>query len=448
MLRERGCEPRRRHPVLGQISLRWFLALSFVALGTVLVVGYSWLSAHFFVRGMDSIVASNMEQAAVGYLDSVPASERGALGRFGSYWIARQWDAMPGGIRASFPQPPEVLGRLYKQDPSHGSQPPKVLHFATRLRVRGELFFVAESISRATVPKLVARNFIESRRLLLTVSGTIVVTMALIIWLLLWRVGRPVAALGRWTRSLGPSTLKDPAPNFSYPELNALAELIRSSLSSVQDALEREQRFLRHASHELRTPINVIRNNLELLRRLQKDTGRTLEGREAQVIDRIDRASLNMQHSTETLLWLSRESRQMPPGQPFRLDQLIASLVNELEYLLVSKPVAVELNTCAFTVNAPEVLARIVLANLIRNAFQHTREGQVSIVQQGERVEIVNTAPESGETAEDLGFGLGLQLTEQLAERLGWRYLNRAESQHHRVVLQVCEPGVDPTIAD
>ncbi|MEB3733550.1 hypothetical protein ULF88_04010 [Halopseudomonas pachastrellae] len=58
------------------------------------------------------------------------------------------------------------------------------------------------------------------------------------------RVARPVGALGDWARGLNEQNLSQPAPDFSYPELNEFASLVRSSLSSVQQSLARERRFV------------------------------------------------------------------------------------------------------------------------------------------------------------------------------------------------------------
>ncbi|MEQ9463843.1 MAG: hypothetical protein RJQ10_09285 [Haliea sp.] len=135
-----------------------------------------------------------------------------------------------------------------------------------------------------------------------------------------------------------------------------------------------------------------------------------------------------MKHLTETLLWLSRDNVDSLPSNEFALDALVAQLATEMQYLLKDKPVEVVLDTESCQIRLPEMVVRIVLGNLIRNAFQYTWEGRVSVRQHGAVVEIVNPLQEDAGT-EGLGFGLGLKLTEQLCDKLHWEYVNT--SQHN-----------------
>jgi len=90
-------------------------------------------------------------------------------------------------------------------------------------------------------PDPMISNLDRSMRILVVVSLLTAVALTVIVWLLLRQVSRPVTARGHWTRSLNIERLAAPASDFSYPELNELAELIRTSLSAVQEGLEREQ---------------------------------------------------------------------------------------------------------------------------------------------------------------------------------------------------------------
>lgn len=239
------------------------------------------------------------------------------------------------------------------------------------------------------------------------------------------RMAQPVTRLGIWARGLNEKTLDERIPDFGFRDLNDFADVVRSSLISVKDGLDREQTFLRQASHELRTPISVIRSNIQLLNKLKKTPpSEQRDNRENAVINRLDRASLTMKQLTETLLWLGREVSNELPQSEVRLDQLIENLTSDLKYLLDGKSVQLSVRTSPCTCRLSEAAARIVLGNLIRNAFQHTWEGQIMIAQEGWIVDVENSDTSVMETDGDLGFGLGLQLTEKITRRLGWRFDN------------------------
>ena len=146
-----------------------------------------------------------------------------------------------------------------------------------------------------------------------------------------------------------------------------------------------------------------------------------------------------MQNLCETLLWLNRDETDSLVKQHFRLDELIDNLVDELRYLLKSKPVTIQVETQACELHESSVAARIIIGNLIRNAFQHTWNGHVSIQQHGAQISIRNhsTQADKGNSSEDQGFGLGLQLTEQLCRKLQWQYQNQVNSDGHTATLSI-----------
>lgn len=421
------------------IRLKWQLAAIFLALGVLLVGGYSRLSAHYFMLGMDSTMVGAMERAVERYEGRQARGE--VRPDVGPFTVTLSWREQPEAVRRALPQPPHELATLVKQRSEGQGGHRGRLYFAMRFASDDGELFVSHAISRQQVSHLVERTIRDNLNTLLIISIGSALTLALVTWLVMRRVAKPVARLGQWARGLETGKLRDPLPDFRYPELNELAGLVRSSLASLEDNLEREQRFLRYTSHELRTPISVIRNNVELIRSLPPEQAPAADTILASIIDRVDRASLTMKHLTETLLWLSREEPANLPTRHIALDHLIRELVSEHRYLLQDKEVALTVNTSPATVALLDVAARVVIGNLIRNAFQHTWAGEVSIRQSGHTVYIDNHQANGDHANDDLGFGLGLQLTAQLTERLGWAYRNDAAPGGHRVFLQVTHAG-------
>jgi signal transduction histidine kinase len=78
--------------------------------------------------------------------------------------------------------------------------------------------------------------------------------------------------------------------------------------------------------------------------------------------------------------------------------------------------------------NAPVRLVYITVANLIRNAMQHTAEGTVKVSLKDKILTIENTAAgvADGVRQRDAnpasGHGLGLYITQRLCRQFGWRF--------------------------
>lgn len=427
------------------ISLKKLLSLAFIMLGLVIVIGYSLLSMHFFVRGMDNIVAGNMENAALTFMASSREFDNSGQADFRGNQLSVGWQGQPAAIREVFTTPPGEPSVLIKHNPASWFERPDVMYFVMQVAVDNDQMFISRTISADNMSTMVGRNVAESMQLLLLFSAIIALTMVALVWLILRHISRPVSELGRWTRELNAENLQQPVPDFFYPELNDMAQLIQRSLSSVQRSLNREHQFLRYTSHELRTPISVIRNNIELLHKLQAQPQPANATMRKDIADRIDRASRNMHYLTETLLWLSRETEAPLPVKVFDLENLVQQLCEEMRYLLKDKQVSITLETESFHCTASEIAARIVLGNLIRNAYQHTWEGSVAIQQRENRIRISNQQRHESEAsgAEQSGFGLGLQLTAQLTAKLGWPYQNQANLQGHEVTLTIVSAPSD-----
>ena len=407
-------------------SLRLYFFASMVVLSSAMAIGYSFLSVNYFVDGLDkglNGVMLNLSQTI-----DVKAGERKEVVGFN---IASRWEDMPSIIKQRFSKPTEV-GLLHKRkDQSWQFSMPENLFFVVYYpNPEGEPRYVSRIMLEKDRPRVIANIEPEQRMLWIAVTGfAAIVLFAFFLFMVMKKIAKPVESLRGWAKSLNQKNLQNTPPDFTYNELNTLATLIRSSLLSAHDSVEREQRFLSYASHELRTPISVIRSNVELLNRLSEKA--PLSDKQQLTLQRIERAGLTMSDLTDTLLWLSRNEEQQSSPEPVNLADKITTLSTELNYLLIAKHVNVALNTqqdCTITTDA--TACHIVLTNLIRNAYQHTQAGQVHISQQGSKVTIINCSAKddapvaNASTAKhaSIGYGLGLQLSEKIIKRHGWVY--------------------------
>lgn len=242
------------------------------------------------------------------------------------------------------------------------------------------------------------------------------------------------------------ASLDETTPDLSHPilqdrsEIGLVAHALKQGMDRIYSFHQREKNFLQNASHELRTPITVVGSALDIIERRQAMGKQDI----SKPLQHIRQASVNMKETTEALLWLSREeSREgtsdenraykSPDQSPIKandLHQILTELVAQLRYLIEDPAikVTISMNTQDILLYDP-ALIRIVLVNLIRNAFEHTFEGRIDINISNTGISICDTGLglssdtnpiNRGESGRD-SFGLGLDIVSRIADRKGWK---------------------------
>ncbi|MDY6987319.1 MAG: HAMP domain-containing sensor histidine kinase [Thermodesulfobacteriota bacterium] len=233
------------------------------------------------------------------------------------------------------------------------------------------------------------------------------------------RILNPISGLAKEVQSL--SLDKDTVGLGSYTapdEVGTLAGTIDQLLKRISAFTRREREFTSHASHELRTPVTVIRGAVEILK------GRSHEKDQAirRPLARIERAVTDMEMLIDTFLLLARQGQDPDKEETCHLPAVVKEVVASYQHLLEEKPVEVAVRTAdAGTVRAPSSLVTIALGNLVRNAFQYTMTGKVEILALADGVRVHDSGP--GIDADQQGGGLGLTIVERLCERMNWRFV-------------------------
>lgn len=394
-------------------SLTIFILAAVVAMGTIVVASFSTLALNYFVNGLHLAFRFTME--LVGQEANVP--HHGYQNYLG-FNVSKDWHALPKIVTDNVDKPDHNLE--YKQflHREHWYESPTLGVFALRYdRQDGTQVYVAKfftDLGERADPKLP----FMFRIIYYAIFS--VILLAVVMVLLFFVIKKPINQLFEWTRTLSSGKLTQPLPDFQYNELNCLATVVRDSLLSVQESLDRKKKFLAHASHELRTPISVVRSNTELMQKLQQKPG--TEKKQKEVLDRIMRAGITMTELCETLLWLNRGEFKEQKLKEVDVGVLISQLVVTHQHLIKDKQIILDVQTEPGAHFLPVTLIQIVLSNLIRNAFQHTLEGRVDIEQHGLRVSVKNQNISRADAESSLGFGLGLELTKQIIDQYGWSY--------------------------
>lgn len=248
----------------------------------------------------------------------------------------------------------------------------------------------------------------------------------------------PVLRLEKYVRNVNPGQRlpEDFEEKFSQDEVGFLAAAFKKSINNMQESIERETSFARDASHELRTPVTTIKNSLELLEELDPD----LDERTRKIIGRITRSAASMEHLIKSFLWLSRQNRlDQFKSTEFAVYELVQEVVQEQSYLVERKEIIVNVfDSDRVKLKTERQLMKILIANLVRNAFTYTNEGYVDIVITrtcvhvrdsgvGIKEETLTMLKDGRRDASSKGFGLGIAIVKRLCGSLGWAFYIKSE---------------------
>mgnify|MGYP002384509590 CR=1 FL=1 len=210
-----------------------------------------------------------------------------------------------------------------------------------------------------------------------------------------------------------------------FADLNAsLDSLMQGSLASYRQQKE----FTENASHELQTPLAIVKSRLDMLLQSQ-----SLDGGQMRIVEQVYQAINRVSRINKNLLLLARiEHAQFEEKERIALDETIAGIAaqftdrfenNALHYTESIEPFAVEANA---------VLTEILLTNLLVNAVRYTPAGGDIRVRLGAGVLTVSNTGSAALLAENLfrrfaqasgehaGSGLGLAIAREICERSGW----------------------------
>jgi len=282
-------------------------------------------------------------------------------------------------------------------------------------------FLVAE-VSEYLIVRQIKSGMFKTQLVFLLLIGGVV---ALISWSLAKRIIKPIDSLVNVLSEVNDHTLPSGfSKEFTKDEIGMFAQKLDHSMQRISQFIQREQQFTRDVSHELRTPIAISDGALTLL----KETSLTPE--QSTLVTRLHDAQRQMQLCIDALLTLAREEN-FKNGN-ITLLPLIETCIIEHHKLIDGKDI--ELEICVS--NEAKQLGnkhalKIILGNLLSNAFQHTHSGTIKITHHANTLEISDAGSgidsdifdniyASGVKGEhSAGFGIGLSLVKRLCEKIG-----------------------------
>ncbi|MFQ5556810.1 MAG: ATP-binding protein [Acidimicrobiales bacterium] len=279
----------------------------------------------------------------------------------------------------------------------------------------------------------VDRSIDRLRSVLWYVSPFGVLGAGLVTWLLAGRALRPVAEITARTSEITSGTLDERVPEpGTGDEIDRLARTVNGMLDRLEVDDQRLRQFVSDASHELRSPVAVLRTEAEVA--LQRPDSTTVDELARGVLGEVGR----LQRIVEDLLVLARreEGRPPAPAEPLDLDDVLLAEATR------KRAVAMDVSAVSGgRVRIGSDAATGMIAHLLDNAARHAAsrvvvglrtepdgatvtlwvddDGPGVAPAERERVFERFTRLEAARTRDTGGAGLGLAVVKATTEDLG-----------------------------
>lgn len=214
-------------------------------------------------------------------------------------------------------------------------------------------------------------------RLILMITLLVIAVLLLILFItnrfvlskLWWPFNNTLEQLKQFNLSAKNEIILQPTDVDEFKELNATALLMIQKVSSDYESLKR---FTENASHEIQTPLAIIKNKIELL--LQSEN---LDGTQINVIQSLNEAASRLSRMNQSLLLLTKiENRQFDNTERINFSLILTRYIDNLEELASAKSIAIVKNIANdFFIDLNESLAEILISNVVVNAIKHNYPG-------------------------------------------------------------------------
>ncbi|KAA1189940.1 HAMP domain-containing protein [Pseudohalioglobus sediminis] len=250
----------------------------------------------------------------------------------------------------------------------------------------------------ASVENLLDANSADADALLdylmVQLSVLAAATLTLLLFFSYW-INKPLKKLAREIQQLGTEGLGQPIEIVGPEELRELGTKLEWLRQRLHESEEEKQKFLRHISHELKTPLASLREGTDLL--AEHVTGK-LSQQQQEIVEIVRLNGIELQRLIENLVDINRLPQQQTQIEDIDLHELCNGLVSQYRISLDSKSLRLEVRGSTNQWRADPYKLRIALDNLLSNAVNYAPEGGViKLVWKEKAASLVVDVANSGE---------------------------------------------------
>jgi two-component system sensor histidine kinase GlrK len=207
--------------------------------------------------------------------------------------------------------------------------------------------------------------------------ATIAIALALaIVFAVL--IARPIRQLDQAIRQMGTADFAHAIEVNGPQDLRYVGQRLEWLRTRLRDLEQQQNRFLRHVSHELKTPLTAVREGAELLR---DNVGGRLTPEQKEIVRIVRENTLSLQKLIEDLLtW--QQTRAMEPATlgPVPLHEVVQRVLREQKLAAVARLLTIKAEIPALVVMGDVEKIRTMIDNLMTNAIKYSpRSGTIEL---------------------------------------------------------------------
>jgi len=277
----------------------------------------------------------------------------------------------------------------------------------------------------------------KTQRNLLIQSLVLIPLALLVAGCIAFMLARPIRRMDKAIKALGEGHYDQEIAIDGPGNLRVLGQRLDWLRAELKELSEQKQQFLRHISHELKTPLTAIREATELL---NDGIGGTLSVQQAEITHILRDNTIRLQRMIENLLnYTKLESIQLKLDlQTISLPDLVAEVIGAHELSIRNKQLVIETIFNLSQVTADHEKLTIIMDNLVSNAVRYSPDlGHIKIRTDEDNnrfiIEVIDDGPGLDKADQEKlfspfyrgthlhkslinGSGLGLAITKDLVE--------------------------------
>jgi two-component system sensor histidine kinase GlrK len=194
-------------------------------------------------------------------------------------------------------------------------------------------------------------------------------------------IARPIRQLDQAIRRMGTADFTHAIEVNGPQDLRYLGQRLEWLRSRLSELEEQQNRFLRHVSHELKTPLTAVREGAELLR---DNVGGKLSPEQREIVRIVRENSISLQKLIEDLLTY-HQTRAMEPQTvgPVLMPDIVRRVLKEHKLAALARMVTFEADLRPALVIGDADKIRTIVDNLISNAIKYSPRSATIIVSLG-----------------------------------------------------------------